>query len=60
MNDNSPAEHDDPVARNRAVHPRRTPDRPQLGDSTLRNVMKVAAVAVGLATVVLLLLLVLS
>lgn len=48
---------DDPVARNRATHPRRTPDRPQLGDDTLRTVMKVAAVAVGLATVVLLLLL---
>jgi hypothetical protein len=49
--------HDDPVARNRAVHPRRTPDRPQLGDDTLRSVMTVAAVAVGLATVVLLLVL---
>lgn len=49
---------DDPVARNRAAHPRRTPDRPQLGDDTLRSVMKVAAVAVGLATLVLVLLLV--
>lgn len=48
---------DDPVARNRAVHPRRTPDRPQLGDDTLRSVLTVAAVAVGVATVVLLLLL---
>lgn len=48
---------DDPVARNRAAHPRRTPDRPQLGDDTLRAVMKVAAVAVGIATVVLILLL---
>ena len=48
---------DDPVARNRAVHPRRTPDRPQLGDDTLRTVMKVAAVAVGIATLLLLLLL---
>jgi hypothetical protein len=48
---------DDPVARNRAVHPRRTPDRPQMGDDTLRLVMKVAGIAVGLATVVLLLVL---
>ena len=56
----TPEQHDDPVARNRGVHPRRTPDRPQLGDDTLRTVMKVAGIAVGLATVVLLLLLVLS
>ena len=48
---------DDPVARNRATHPRRTPDREQLGDDTLRTVMAVAAVAVGLATIVLLLML---
>lgn len=55
MSDNPAAEHDDdPVARNRAVHPRRTPDRPQLGDDTLRRVMAVAAVAIGLATVILL------
>ena len=47
---------DDPVARNRAVHPRRTPDREPLGDATLRRVMLVAAALVGLATVVLLLL----
>ena len=53
----TPEQHDDPVARNRAVHPRRTPDRPQLGDDTLRTVMKVAGVAIGLATLVLLLLL---
>jgi hypothetical protein len=49
--------HDDPVARNRAVHPRKTPGRPQMGDDTLRLVMKVAGIAVGLATVVLLLVL---
>lgn len=48
---------DDPVARNRATHPRRTPDRPQLGDDTLRTVMKVAAAVIGLATAVLILLL---
>lgn len=48
---------DDPVARNRGAHPRRTPDRPQLGDDTLRTVLKVAAAAVGVATVVLVLLL---
>ena len=61
MSDNPTAEHDDdPVARNRAVHPRRTPDRPQLGDDTLRRVMTVAGIAVGAATVVLLLVMVLS
>jgi hypothetical protein len=48
---------DDPVARNRAVNPRRTPDRPQLGDATLRRVIVVAAVSVGVATLVLLLVL---
>lgn len=44
---------DDPVARNRAVHPRRTPERPQLGDDTLRRVLIVSALAVGLATILL-------
>lgn len=55
----SPDPPDDPVARNRAVHPRRTPDRPQLGDATLRRVLIVTAVAVGTATILLALFLVL-
>ena len=49
--------HDDPVARNRATDPRRTPDRTQLGDDTLRTVMRVAAAAVALATLLLVMLL---
>jgi hypothetical protein len=51
---------EDPVARNRAVHPRKTPERPQLGDDTLRRVMAVAGLTVGLATVVLLIVLALT
>lgn len=54
MNNNGSS--DDPVARNRAVHPRRTPDREPLGDQTLRTVMKVSAALVALATVVLIVL----
>lgn len=48
---------DDPVARNRAVHPRRTPDRPQLGDDTLRRVAVVVVGLLAAATAVLVLLL---
>ncbi len=44
---------DDPVARNRAVNPRRTPDRPQLGDRTLRAVITVGVVAVVATTLAL-------
>ena len=47
-------EEDDPVARNRSVHPRRTPDRTPLGDRTLRRVMMVATATVAVATVALL------
>lgn len=46
---------DDPVARNRSVHPRKTPDRTPLGDQTLRRVMMVATATVALATLALLL-----
>lgn len=45
---------DDAVARNRAANPRRTPDRPQLGDGTLRVVIATTVIAIALATVVLL------
>ena len=44
---------EDPVARNRSVHPRRTPDRTPLGDQTLRNVMAITAVLISVATLVL-------
>ena len=47
---------DDPVARNRAAHPRRTPDREPLGDTTLRTIMKVTGAMIGLATIVLIVL----
>jgi len=48
-----PHEGDDPVARNRAQHPRRTPGRPQVGAATTRRLFWVTAAAVVLATVVL-------
>ena len=44
---------EDPVARNRATHPRRTPDRPQLGDDTLRRLLLVGGAVVASATAVL-------
>lgn len=51
-NGHGPAEHD-PVAANRAVHPRRAPGRPELGiDVTRRAAVAVTAV-VAVATAVL-------
>lgn len=44
---------EDPVARNRAAHPRRTPGRPQLGDDTLRTLLAVGGTLVVAATAVL-------
>lgn len=43
----------DPVARNRAAHPRRTPGRPELGGDVVRRVTIAAMVVVAGATVVL-------
>lgn len=49
---------DDPVARNRAANPRRTPDRPELGAATTRRLFWVIVGAVAAATAVLVVLLV--
>ncbi|MGH3665724.1 MAG: hypothetical protein ACRDU8_06505 [Egibacteraceae bacterium] len=43
------SEHD-PVARNRAAHPRRTPGRPQLGARATVALFWLTAAAIGLAT----------
>jgi hypothetical protein len=44
---------DDPVARNRAANPRRTPDRVPLGDHLLPKLYLSTAGAVIVATIVL-------
>lgn len=48
------SDHDDPVAKNRAVHPRRTPGRPELGADVTRRAAIAAMLVVGAATVILL------
>lgn len=45
--------HDDPVAANRAAHPRRTPGRPELGIDVTRRVTLAALGVVIAATAVL-------
>lgn len=47
-------DHDDPVARNRAAHPRRTPGRPELGADVTQRAAIAAMVVVAAATVILL------
>ncbi len=44
---------DDPVARNRAVSPRRTPGRTPAGAEQLRPLFLTAAAAIAVATIVL-------
>lgn len=44
---------DDPVAANRAVHPRRTPGRPELGIDVTRRAAIAAMVVVAVATAIL-------
>ena len=44
---------DDPVARNRAAHPRRTPGRPEVGEATTRRLFWVISTAIVAATLVL-------
>ncbi len=46
-------QHDDPVARNRAANPRRTPGRVEVGHATTRRLFWVTAAAILAATVVL-------
>lgn len=48
---------DDPVARNRAVNPRRTPDREPLGNRIMPALYLATATAIVLATVALIVLL---
>ena len=48
---------DDPVARNRAANPRRTPERRPLGDELMPRLYAVTAGAVLVATIVLIVLL---
>lgn len=44
--------HDDPVARNRAAHPRRTPGRPPTGWPVTHRLTAITAVVVVVATIV--------
>lgn len=44
---------DDPVAANRAVHPRRTPGRPELGIDVTRRAALAAVSVVAVATAIL-------